>query len=385
MTERLVQLTWLRLPLLVAQRWPTGGLALADGHYLVRWPLAGLLAPPVAFLLGVVLAALQGDVAYTSSLLLLLVLGLVALAGAALGLWATTGLGLGLLLFGNVSPFLQGPAWVFQGLLPALLSFVILGLLTVLMPLAMNRVRAAVRGSTHVPERLRLPVEIAGAVVTVGFATYVWSAAAPLLIRPIFVWAGRSPTVEAVAPLQQRGIWLAVALALAAAGRVLLERQCRTGRTATFSLVLGTGLAQQSHSAIPARVRALLGAVSLTLLLSGLIADLVQAALVFAFFAGLLLLRLRLIERPPVAIGAFLRIPRPVRLGLGLLAAYLASRAVLGFFWVRTETFLPVLVATCTGVALITLLGVEGRWARSPRAGGEPTADPVGGKRDPVR
>lgn len=377
MIERLVQLQWLRMPLLVARRVPTGGLALADGHQLVRWPLVGAFAQPGAFVVGLLLAAVARDVAYTSNLLVVGVVGLLGTLGAALGLWATVGLGLGLLLVGDdVAPWLTGPGLLFQDVLPRVLSYVVLGLLAVVVPLTTQGVRAAVRAGRRVPRALRAGAEVGAAALTAGFATYVWASAAPLLVRPVFVWSGGSPTVEAIAPLQQRGIWLALVLGLAAAGRVLLDRHALVGAAARLSGVLGAGLAQQSRTTGSAPVRAVLGAVGLTVLLSGLIGNVVEAVLVLAFFAALLLLRVRLVERPPAPLALLLRVPHAVRLGVGLLLGYVAARGVLGFFWVRTQTFLPVLVAACVGAAMITVLGIRAERVRPAAPPAGPTSVP---------
>jgi len=360
MTESLIQFQWLRVPLLTARRWPAAGRAFADGHYLVHWRLLGAIAQPCAFLLGVLLAALTRDVAYTSNLVTVAVLALVGVVGAALGLWATAGLGIGLLFFAdNIAPGGSGPSWILRGLLPALLGFVLLGMLTVTVPLAMNGVRAMVRSAARVPQRMKTGVEAVAAAVSVGFAAWVWSNAAPLLIRPVFVWAGSSPTVDAIAPLQKNGIWLALVLALGAAGRVRLEQVGLVGYAARLSRVLSAGLAQRSRTVIPALASALMGGCAMTLLLSGLIGNAFEALVVLAFFVGLLFLRRRLQEHPPHVVGAILRVPRPARLAIGLLLAYGASSAVLSFFWVRTQSFLPVLVAACVGAGVITLLDID--------------------------
>ncbi|MFZ1410830.1 MAG: hypothetical protein WAS07_05205 [Micropruina sp.] len=201
--------------------------------------------------------------------------------------------------------------------------------------------------------------EVGAASLTVGFAAWVWTNAAPLLIRPVFLWAGSNPTVAAVAPLQTYGGWLALVLALGAAGRVLLERRILTGYAANLSRVLHAGLIQQSRTALPTLPGAVLGAAAMTLRLSGLIDNVLVGIAVLAFFIGLLLLRGRLQERPTAVLRVLVRVPRAARLAVGLVLAYVASSAVLGFFWVRTQTFLPVLVAACAGAAVITLLGID--------------------------
>src|SRR5690606_473239 len=106
---------------------------------------------------------------------------------------------------------------------------------------------------------------------------------APLLIRPVFTWPGYSPSVQAIAPLQERGPLLALALAAAAAGRVLLERRLLVGPAARFSTVLGAGLATQSRHVLPGRVRAVVAGVGITVLLSGVIGSWLEAVLVLAF------------------------------------------------------------------------------------------------------
>jgi hypothetical protein len=71
---------------------------------------------------------------------------------------------------------------------------------------------------------------------------YVWAKTVPLLIRPVFVWPGGVPTVEAIAPLQERGWVLVLILVAVAVGRVFLERHGWTGRAVTFSRILWAGL-----------------------------------------------------------------------------------------------------------------------------------------------
>ncbi len=360
--ERVMQLLWLRLPLKAARVWPGAGIALGDGHYLTRWPAAALMLGPACWFIGLITGALHSEQTYTFSLLLMIVFGLIGQAGAAIGLWATLGYAIGDLVL-NSSPryrWITGAEWFFEVIVPSLLSYVLLGFLTVLLPMTVLGVRMMVINMRMLPRALVPAMEFVGAAVAAGFGAYVWSQTVPLLIRPVFVWPGGVPDVDAIKPLQETGWLLVFVVAAAAVGRVVLERKALVGKTATFSQILWAGLGAQlakgPRKGVAGLVMVGVGAAGTTLLLSGIIGSFFEAFIVLMFFGGLLFLRFFLVTVGAPVVGVLTKVPYLVRFGVGLVAGYLVARVVIGFFWGSTTSFLPVLVSACVAVAVMTLL-----------------------------
>jgi hypothetical protein len=294
----------------------------------------------------------------------MVVLAVIGQAGAALGLAVTIGYALGDLFVNDVTVWLGFQPTALERLtgswLPALLSYGVLALLTVLAPVTVLGVRTLTRATAWLPPRARLVAEPVAAALAAGVAAWVWAQTTPLLIRPVFVWAGRQPTVDAISPLQDTGWWLVVAVALAAVGRVYLDRAALVGTAETFSRILWAGLGQEiargPRRGTAGYVLVGLGAFAVTLLLSGLYDNVVYAVVVFAFFLGLLLVRRLLLLSAPGLVRAVARVPYLARLAVGMFIGYLVSEAVVSAFWYDTQTFLPVLAGACAGIASITLL-----------------------------
>ncbi|MFI7542210.1 hypothetical protein [Actinoplanes sp. NPDC049599] len=352
-----MQLLWLRLPLRLARVWPGAGIALSDGHYLTRWPPLALLAAVPCLAIGVALGAMHQGRTFTYSLLLLLVLGVIGQLGAAFGLWATIGYAFGDLVLHEAVAY---DTTIVRHVLPSLLSYAVLGLLTVMIPLTAIGTRGVVRSLRALSEAVKRIAEPVAAGVVGVLGGYIWAQTTPLLIRPVFTWAQDSPDTAAIAPLQN-GRWvIATTLGAAAVGRVFLDRYAVRGKTATFSHILWAGLGAEIGRG-PRRGAAgwlltLLGAVGATLLMAGVIDSWVQGVLVLAFFAGLLALRHYLILSNPRFVALLARIPLPARLAAGLVLAYLIGKVVISHYWYSTQTFLPVLASACAAIAVITLL-----------------------------
>lgn len=360
--ERMTQLLWLRLPLQTARAWPGAGIALGDGHYLTRWPAAALIAGPACWLVGLVAGAMHSEQTYTFSIMLMIMFGLIGQAGAAVGLWATIGYAIGDLLLNSTPIYgrVTGLERLFEVTVPSVLSYVLLGFLTVLLPMTVLGVRMMVINMRWLPRMLVPVAEFVAAAVAAGFGAYVWSKTVPLLIRPVFVWPGGVPDVDAIEPLQQTGWLLVLFVAMAAVGRVALERKAMVGKTATFSQILWAGLGAQlakgPRRGVAGLVMVGLGAAGTTLLLSGIIGSYLEAFVVLMFFAALLFIRFFLVTVGAPVVGVLAKVPYLIRFGAGLVVGYLVARVVIGFFWESTTSFLPVLASACVAVAVMTLL-----------------------------
>lgn len=357
-----LQILWLRIPLRTARWWPGAGIALGDGHYLTRWPLAALLAGPACAAVGLLFGSLHPGETYTFSLLTMIALAVIGQGGAALGVWATVGYAAGDFFLHDDAVFerISSGGQIFTVGLPALLSYVLLGLLTVVAPMTVLGWRSMVLHTGRLPLRLLRVAEPVAAGLAAGFGAYVWEKVVPLLIRPVFVWPGGQPSVNAIAPLQQWGWILVLTVMAAAVGRVFLDRRALTGKTLAFAQILWAGLlselAKGPRGGVQGSLRAGLGAAGITFLMSGLIGSYLETVVVFAFFTGLLLARRFLLVGAPAVAAALARVPFAVRCGVGLLGGYLVARVVVAQFWTQTQSFWPVLAGTCAAIAVVTLL-----------------------------
>ena len=388
---RAADLIWVGVPL--ALRKLSAGLATAavDGLYLAARPLLGLAAPPVMFLLGLLVGALHPGFEYvfTEALWLLLLAAVVGTLSGALGSYLTLGFALGDLVLG------EHPQWSTyrtDGLLdlPAqlgsqLLTYTLFGMLAVGVPLAAKSFAAEFMLPPSVPRAVRALVGVGALVVISGLLVWVWTQSAPLLVRPVFVWADAIPTVEAMSTTQESGGWI-VALAIAAT-------VARAAVQAVLAAPIGrdtpdrmTALENRFRTAerivplaarVPLVLRLAARALLLTALLSGLYSAMWQAGLAFLVLAAAQLITSPLM---PIDFGAYARflarIPRIVRLVVAMVPVYLLGALVVPLFLDQTS-FLPFLLLAVVAAVLVTLLSphTRGEAARTAAPAGIPRAE----------
>lgn len=240
---RVARWWWLRLPLVAGRRLPTVAAALADGVHLLRWPVLAALGPTASLALGVLIGALQNGPTYTASFVVMATLLSLGMMSVQLGAWGVAGYAFGdLWLRPHPSPLLDAlPALVVVHV-PQLLSYALLALLVVGVPVLVRAAGSAASMSAAVPRRLRETAGSAVAALSAGFLTITWAQAVAVLIRPVFTWPGGQPAATDIVWLQQRA-WatalLAVALSLA---RDEVERRAVGGPGGTLGARLTRAL-----------------------------------------------------------------------------------------------------------------------------------------------
>jgi hypothetical protein len=359
----------------------SAGLAVStvDGLHLAVRPLIGLLSVPAALAGGFVVGARHPgfvDV-FTESLWLLVGLAFLGAVSGTIGLYFTLGFAAGDLILG------EHPLWpeflTADGIEPVakygswLLSYALMALLVVGVPIAAK----SLAGEFSLPVRVGRAARGAVAVVSVvGITTllvYVWTQSAPLLVRPVFVWADRLPTVPAIAPLQEHtlpivgagaaGALLRVAILLALAGRASASARGGHAPAGARLLALERRFATAHPvrpllSRVPLLLRIAGRSLLLTALLSGVLADYSQAAIALGvlFVAQVLMSPLIPINLGPVS--RFLnRIPRLIRLAVALVPVALFGTTIFDrFLQQNTTSFVPFLVVTMITAVLMMLL-----------------------------
>jgi hypothetical protein len=346
-----------------------------DGLYLAVRPTIGLVAPPVVFAVGLLVGAFHPGFEYvfTEALWLLLAVTVVGSLSGALGLYFTIGFAVGDLLLGahpqwelfrNSDP-LDAPAQYGS----MLLTYALLAMLAVGVPIAAKSFAAEFRLPADVPRPIRAAVGILTLVLVAGLLVWVWTQSAPLLVRPVFVWAGARPTVDAMFTTQEQGGLLVTMAVLATIVRVvtqlLLARSVGAGATDRMTNLEDRFRTETPVVAVlsrmPLLLRLILRAALLTAVLSGLYAASWQAVLTF----GVLLLA-QILTSPlvPLRLGGYARvmakIPRLVRLIAVMIPVYLVGAVIMPLFFDQ-PSFFPFLLLAVVSAVLMTLLSPTDR------------------------
>jgi len=357
--ERVTRFLWVQIPLLAARLSPGAGIVLGDGHYLGRWWYIAIPAIPFACAGGLVAGAMHDGRTFIYSMLIMAVLAVAGQAGACLGLWATIGYAIGD-LFLNDAPRSGG---LLTATVPDLISYVLLGLLTVLLPVLVLATRRAMPMEIpRVPGMLMPWLSGLCAAVVAGGGAFLWAKAVPLFIQPIFTWTGGQPEEIALRSLRDNWWVLVLAAAWAAVARVVAEHEAVSDKVVELSRELWDGLLDRleagPRTGIGGLVVAGLGALGTTLMFSGLIGSYLQAFVVLVFFGSLLFMRFFLVCVDMGALGLLTRVPLPIRLLVAAGLAYGAGRLVVGSLTSHTSAQLPMLLSACVAALLLTLLGL---------------------------
>lgn len=201
----------------------------------------------------------------------------------------------------------------------------------------------------------RVVLDAVLAAALAGCLLYVALQSLPLLVRPLFTWQGRSPTVEAMFLVQGRALLFALLAGAVAAARVLAEYAA--------AVVDPEGLEEVAdHLDLAPEpdwweqrsplVRCAVGALAGTYLLSGLLTNWVEALLALAVLVGIEWTRWFALPRVPLWARTMTAVPAVVRLVAAVaISAALSSWLLPDRFF--GESFLPLLLATLLSLALI--------------------------------
>jgi hypothetical protein len=357
--DRVTRFVWVRIPLLAARWWPGAGIVLGDGHYLGRWWYIAIPVIPFEFFGGLAAGARHEGRTFVYSMLIMAVMAVVGQAGACLGLWVTIGYATGDLLF-NRMPREGG---LLTGTVPDLISYVLLGLLTVVLPLLVLATRRAMPMEIARIPRILMPW-LSGmcAAIVAGGGAYLWAKAVPLLIQPVFTWTGGQAGELALHPLRDNWWVLVLAASWAAVARVVAEHEAVSDKVVGLSRELWDGLLDRleagPRTGIDGLVVVGLGAAGTTLMLSGLIGTWLQAFVVLVFFGSLFFVRFFMVSAGGGAVALLSRVPLPVRLLVAVGLTYAVGRVVEASLTSHTSGQMPMLLSACVAAMLLTLLSL---------------------------
>ncbi len=340
--ERLEELWSVGLPAWLDDWFPQVAQAMADGAWTALVRGVAAYAPVIAFVLGLISRLIFRDLdeVYTESLAFLLLL----VAGATLS--GTVGVGLlagyivqDLLLGNRVGTFgVPNPAGVLAG---KAISYVLLAMPAVVLPLLARQLASAVQFRTVDDPRVRVGAKAALDAVIFGVLIYLWSQSMLVLIRPLFSLVGTEPGVSTVSPVQEQAVWLVLVAMVAAAARELvvqlyLPKSPRAGVVANLERWRWTGEKKGVIDRVPEVVRVAVATTVLTMVLAGTFEGWLDTLVVALLIGAIGAWRANLIRQIPVPERWALAI-RKVHPLLRLLGAtfiaYLLSTIVVAGLW----------------------------------------------------
>jgi hypothetical protein len=336
------------------------GVALGEGVYLTAWPRFAALAPAGALLFGVIAGwrRLGGEQVFTQSEFIIAVAVGLGLVSAQLGALFTAGYAIGDFLLWRNPGFpvydLMDRLQLLGGLL---VVYVALAMLAIGVPLAVRALRAQTPLPSEEAADARVVLDTLLGGVLAASLTYLYIQALPMLIRPLFVWRGSSPSVESVTPAQQL-TWVFVLVAVVVgAARVLVEYGAGVidpggiGRRAAALDSPGASLWER----LPAVLRVAVASVVGTGLLGGLLFTWAEAGVLFGGLLTINAIRTFLPPRILVWPRTMERIPAILRLPAALGLGYIVSS------WVVSDrlfghSFIPLIWGLLAALLCVALL-----------------------------
>ncbi len=370
--ERLEQIFYLRAPAWLDDWFPHIANAMSDGAWTAAWRGVGAYAPVAAFAVGLLCRILFPQIltTFSESLLFMMLVIVASLLSGTVGLGLLAGYIIEDLIVGDRAGLYTsfyatdlGPGYAALGLAGVLggkiVSYLLLSIPAVTIPLLVRNLAPSIKLHTITDPNSRTfaLAGLHGAIA--GVLIYLWAQSVVVLLRPLFTWVGGVPTVEAINPVQTQWIYLVGVGAIAAAGRVLLERKLApTASRAAVATRLQrqrfTGEGQGILDKVPGIVRIVIPSVVIAMLLAGTYEAWVDAIIVAVVVAVLGLWRSRIIRIIPLPSQWSLtirRIPTLMRLAIAPFIGYLLSTIVLTPMWNGAMGLRPVMIGS-----LLTLL-----------------------------
>jgi hypothetical protein len=375
--DRVGRLWWVNLPRFGARLASSLGFTLLDGLWIGTLRVLNVVATPAALAAGLWIGWQQPgfNVVPSESLTLLAVFVVVGVVSAQLGLTLLCGF-----VVGNF--FLADTAWSFTARalhhdwwggevgayllrvrLPLLISYGVLAVVLVKLPLGMKAIARALVPGDRAPLVLRVLIALVAQVALVAVVVYLWALASPVLLRPVWSWIGLAPTVDAIRPLQHDAATLARVAAAAAAARLAIQTLLVTvrplgERAAELERDLARPLTKAPlYDRLPRWLRSIVTAALSTVLLAGLCATWLDAACAFAAIALFQLLRTGALSLPITPwVRLMDRVPVLLRFAAGIAAVYFVGAWFLPDRVRTAETFRPQLVFLLLGLAVFFVL-----------------------------
>lgn len=380
-TEQKLMHFWsVRLPIWLDPWAPRLADAVADGAWSAAWRGAAAYAPLAALAVGFLTPLLWPGMhqIYSESLLFMILVIAGAILSGAVGVMVFVGYVIGVLIWSGTAGYRFGD-YPFHHGGSLLISYLLLAIPAVIIPLLARGM--ADEASKFFPSGLRqgLMPSLVLFPVTCALLVFLWAQAMVLLIRPLFTWVGRSPLLQAIAPVQTQWKWLVASAFVAAIVRLVLESRVAP-RLPRFNRVeelvaqreAGVDASGVRWERIPAPVKVGLTTAVITLLLAGTY-DGWTEALIVAFvvlMAGAF--RAGLIGKTPRWIRTIAdEVPELLKLVAAVVIGYAITRvAVRSPLFGMNRSFRGIMLGALITAALLYLFSHQEPSGANEQAGG---------------
>lgn len=366
--ERLTVLWWIRLPQASRRLAVRPVLLLVDGFFLTVWPRVAAIATPLALGLGLLLGALHPgfDEVFSESWLVLVVAVFLGVFSGHLGAMFLAGFAFGdfFIYHREWTTFGSFISNVLRVRIPLLIEYGLLAFMTTGIALATKGLLAQLRPPPSVPRQVRIVMAVAGHFVLTLLFVYLWMQVVPILIRPVFTWQARTPSVAAMTLLQQSSWPFLLVAGLASLGRMALQQLVARNDVWNARLeererqLNQAPPAKPAFATVPLAARVALLSVWSTLMLAGMMEAWWDGLILLVVITVLQLARARFLAprllQPWVSVVE--RIPHPLRLGAGIVLTTLVGRLVLAPALSTTNSFRPILLLTIFALFIFYLL-----------------------------
>lgn len=344
------------VPQLIDPWTPNVAKSFADDAWLAPWPKVAAFGPWAAVAIGLLTPWLWPRMveSYTESVIFLI----LAAAVAALNWSFGAALLLGYVLGDSLHVFIKSNFMTFRILGGHAVGYLLLGILVLRIPQLTSRLATGMRFAiTDLALRVRIRAALNGAIC--AGLVLLWCQGTIVLIRPVFTWAGNSPTDEAIMPVQVYWQWIVTASAIAAFARVILQHRSAL----QSSIVSGvpelreTRIADRTRQGsawrgMTAWARVVLGSFVLTIILAGTYESWMDPVIVLVVSVTAGLWRNGLLGKvPPYWMELTGKIPPVIRMVIVPFAGYLFANFILNIFW-STGSLRPVMVGALVTVVL---------------------------------
>ena len=360
MEARLIKFWWHNLPLLAGKFSIFISVILTDGLYLTRWSKLAAFAPTVSLLIGFFIGwkhFAPGNL-FTFSITVMAVMMAISSFGSGLGSWLLVGYSFGdFFLFPHPRSTIFYESFFLQQI-PILLSYTLLSILLVSIPLTTQALRLQT-----IPRLKNLGVFglIVEAILQAGIQSslvFVWTQSVPLLIRPVYTWQGGTPPIGAIQPLQNDWLILVQLAAILGVIRIFLEF-----KSLSDPLVVERGqrLKEELQNikpyriSVPSYIIVITKAAFTTAMLSGMITIKTDVYLLGGTITLAMLIRDNSFKQLIGWTTIVCKIPILLRLILATGLSYYLALTIIDFMW-KDDSFSVLLISTMVGIIVFGLL-----------------------------
>lgn len=343
----MIEKLWVEIPIRAQRISNTLTDVLLDGFYLAAFPGLSVALHVLVLVGGFASGWLHPGfrTVFSESMFFMIVAGAIGMLSARMGLLFVISFAIGdFFLVSHRAFYDHGLIRNFLEVrVPLLIEYSLLGMLLIGIPLVVKQMVGTFRPPSKLSDTQLIFVAAGLMGVLTGVLVFFWAQAAPLLMRPIFVW-NQSPSAIPTAmamPLQTQWYIIVVALSVVAYARVWIQYRIDTNEGIEKTLGPLKEQLSTAKPVVPLTIQispillAIISSVWIVFLLSGMLTNWLQVIILVVVFAAFSALRSGIILLPLGPLPTFMyKVPFIARFLAGvILIVWVANQAVTRRFY----------------------------------------------------